>query len=126
MARHVAERLGENPNLTAVVGGDFNVGETDLAKSGTDPADDRTDGYDDTHALLAGGLVDGLRLRSLTREMGNTYCDTRGDGVFPYPGVGAIDVLYVGGAEAERFGEASRGRDTFGSDRYPVWAERAP
>jgi hypothetical protein len=54
MARHVAARLGADPQLTALVGGDFNVGEIDAAKNGMDLADDRTDGYDDTHALLAG------------------------------------------------------------------------
>jgi endonuclease/exonuclease/phosphatase family metal-dependent hydrolase len=120
MARHVAERLATDPRLTAIVGGDFNVGETDAGKIGSDPADDETDGYDDTHALLTLGLVNGLRLRSLTKAMGNTYDDTPGDGEFPYPGVGAIDVLYVGGAGEGRFSAGTRGSDTFGSDHYPV------
>ncbi|MFH5806424.1 endonuclease/exonuclease/phosphatase family protein [Alienimonas sp. DA493] len=126
MAEYVVEEMKADPDLTVVVGGDFNVGETDAAKNGRDLADDRTDGYDDTHALMAGGLVDGLRLRSLTRETGNTYDDTPGDGRFPYPGVGAIDVLYVGGAAEDRFETASRGGDTFGSDHYPVRATMRP
>ncbi|WP_165700740.1 endonuclease/exonuclease/phosphatase family protein [Alienimonas californiensis] len=86
MAWHVAAWLDENPGLTAVVGGNLNV--------------DETNGYDDTHALLARGLVDGLRLRSLTRELGNTSDDTPGDRAFPYPRVGAIDVPSVGAARA--------------------------
>ncbi|WP_261342349.1 hypothetical protein [Alienimonas californiensis] len=40
--------------------------------------------------------------------------------------MGAIDVLYVGGDEAERFEAASRGRDTFVNDHYPVRANLAP
>ncbi|MFH5806718.1 hypothetical protein [Alienimonas sp. DA493] len=105
-----------------MVGGDFNVGETDPAKSGTNPADEETG----THVLLVGGLVDGLRLRSLSRDMGNTYDDAPGDGVFPYADSGAIDVLDVGGAAEEQFSESRRGSDTFGSDHDPVWTVLAP
>ncbi|MFH5806939.1 hypothetical protein, partial [Alienimonas sp. DA493] len=78
------------------------------------------------HALLSGGLVDGLSLRSLSRDMGNTHDDARGDGVFPFADSGAINVLYVGGAAADRFGESRRGSDTFGSDHDPVGAVLAP
>ncbi|QDT16391.1 hypothetical protein CA12_24930 [Alienimonas californiensis] len=82
-----------------MVGGDINVGETDAGKSGLDLPDARTDGYNDTYALLTRGLVDGLRLGSLTHEIGSTDDDTPGDGVFPCPGAGAIDAPYVGGAD---------------------------
>ena len=70
-ARHAAGRLAGDRGLTALVGGDFDVGETGLAKVGADPADDKPDGCDDTPALLTLGPVDGQRLRSLTRENGN-------------------------------------------------------
>lgn len=126
MAEHVADLLAADPTRTVLVGGDLNVGETDANKNGSDPADDESDGYDDTHALLAGGLVKGLTLRSLTKEAGNTYDDTPGDGEFPYPGVGAIDVLYAGGAGADRFEPATLGADTFGSDHYPVRTVLSP
>ncbi|MEM9703387.1 MAG: hypothetical protein AAF907_13185, partial [Planctomycetota bacterium] len=70
--------------------------------------------------------VDGLSLRSLSRDMGNTYDDTPGDGVFPFVGSGAIDVLYVGGSQAEAFTASVRASDTFGSDHYPVAANLPP
>lgn len=81
MARHVAERLGAHPKLTAVVGGDFKVGETDIGKTGFKYAGDEIDGYDDTHALLAGGLTRGMRPGSPFRagDVGESYDDAPAD-----------------------------------------------
>lgn len=106
-----------------VVGGDFNVGHADARKNGVDLKEDcyencrNRDGYDETHALLRGGLIYGLRMVNLSEQMMTS--------TFPsYPGT-PIDVIYVSGDSLQRFSPAQKPANdvTFGSDHTPVWTE---
>jgi exonuclease III len=106
------------PDYTCLVGGDFNVGHTDPVKNGHDLLRDGyhgsagQDGYDETHALLSGGLVGGLKMKNLVLH---TLEPT-----FPsYPST-PIDNLYVDGKDANRFSPAQISPETFGSDHRPV------
>lgn len=110
-------RLREaNPEYTVVVGGDINVGVTDNDKNGIDLENDSTDGYDDTHAIFELGLINGLQMRSLAKNVGETFVSDR------FPGTGAIDALYVIGAAQDEFSEARATSSSFGSDHLAVYA----
>lgn len=115
----VTTRCGADPNLTVIVAGDINVGETDIEKNGRDLEDDDTDGYDDTHAIMTSGLTGGVRMVSLTRDLGfETYV---GD---IYPGTGPIDCMYTAGLGCRNFTLASTTKDSFGSDHRAVITHR--
>ena len=117
-------RLREaNPDYSVIFGGDINVGVSDADKNGIDLADDSSDVYDDTHAILELGLIDGLTMKSLAKNVDSTFVgdDNRPD----FPGTGAIDVLYVAGSLAEDFGEARATSRSFGSDHLGVFASTA-
>jgi len=122
LARWVADELQARPGTTVLVGGDFNVGERDTTRNGVDLQVDCFEGatcgaldrFDETHALLGGGLVRGLAMTSLSREIDRTYAN------WDY-GTGPIDVLYVAGDGAGRFAAAVRGERAYGSDHFPVW-----
>ncbi|HEX6986435.1 MAG TPA: hypothetical protein VF170_13715 [Planctomycetaceae bacterium] len=110
------------PDYSMAVIGDLNVGATDSAKNGGDLDVDsfeagEGDLYDDTHALLGGGLVAGLRMTNLTEGVGETYFDPQGR----FEGTGPIDNIYVTGAGEGRFATAEKGTDRFNSDHFPVW-----
>jgi len=118
------------PDSTSIVVGDFNIGETDAKKIGTEllkgeytvagRSDDDDDGYDETHALLAGGLVRGLKMRSLTKTLGKaTY---RG---FP-DATGPIDCIYVHGPLEGKFEKGVRSAKRYGSEHHPVSATLRP
>jgi endonuclease/exonuclease/phosphatase family metal-dependent hydrolase len=122
IVEHVHEILLRAGNdQTVLVAGDFNVGETDAAKNGSVLDEDRVspqagDLYDDTHAILAAGLIGDVRMRSLTRSLGKeTYVGTA------FPGTGPIDVLYVAGPRASHFTPAGAGSHSYGSDHLPVF-----
>ena len=73
--------------------------------------------YDETHALLSGGLVGGLKMKNIT--LGIT------DSTFPrYPG-SPIDNMYIAGQDMAvvdtQFRAAQKSNNTFGSDHVPVW-----
>ena len=120
MAKFVANKLREDAAATVLVAGDLNVGETDMAKNGhrlEDDCYDRRDGdlYDDTHAIFAAGLIDGLHMASLTKALGTeTYDDPQ------FAGSGPIDCMYVVGRQAGDFTLAKRSAQTFGSDHFAV------
>lgn len=120
VAQHTNELLAAHPDYTVVFGGDVNVGIADRGKNGMDLEDDRTDGYDDTHALLAGGLVNGLRMRALAQNVPSTFVGN--DDVPDFPGTGAIDVLYVTGGLVDAFEPAQAASTRFGSDHLAVFA----
>ena len=120
IANHVLEILEDSPTSTVIVAGDFNVGVSDEEKNGTDLGDDRNDGYDDTHALLAGGLIDGLSMRSLAKHLDSTFVDEHNRPVFP--DAGAIDVLYVTGSLSPYFRNAESTTKSHGSDHLAVFA----
>jgi endonuclease/exonuclease/phosphatase family metal-dependent hydrolase len=102
------------PNYAHLVAGDFNVGHSDSTKNGHDIANDTTDGYDDTHALLGGGIVGSLRMRNLIGHISTpTYPD--------FPGT-PIDNIYVVGSLASGMQHGEIISDTFGSDHRPVRA----
>ncbi len=110
------------PDHAYVVAGDFNVGHSDRRKNGTSLASDcyadcsGKDPYDETHALLGGGLVEGLRMRNLAAGIK--------DSTYPsFPG-SPIDNIYVLDPQ-KRFSAASKAPKTFGSDHLAVWAEIA-
>jgi endonuclease/exonuclease/phosphatase family metal-dependent hydrolase len=106
------------PEYSCIVGGDFNVGHSDKAKNGRKLFQDASsgtsaDGYDDTHALFAEGIVGGLKMKNL---VGYTMEPT-----FPsFPG-SPIDNLYVASKRAASFKPAVISQNTFGSDHRPVW-----
>ncbi len=121
IARSVLQDQFMFPDYTNVVCGDFNVGHSDSLKNGVDLAHDafsaaEGDLYDDTHALLGGGLVHGLRMHNAA--LGIT------ESTFPrYPGT-PIDNIYVDGNLYEYFSQASTTVEkTFGSDHKPVWVD---
>jgi len=122
LAAWVVDELQARPGTTVLVGGDFNVGERDAARNGVDLQVDCFEGaacgaldrFDETHALLGEGLVQGLAMTSLSREIDRTYAN------WDY-GSGPIDVLYVVGDGAGRFQAAVRGESAYGSDHFPVW-----
>lgn len=104
-----------------MVCGDFNVGHSDSLKNGASLKDDfyeasEGDLYDDTHAILGGGLINGLRLRNASLSISES--------TFPrYPG-SPIDNIYIGGNLVDSFYEATTtADDTFGSDHKPVWID---
>jgi endonuclease/exonuclease/phosphatase family metal-dependent hydrolase len=112
VADSVNEDLGFFPNHTHVVLGDFNVGHSDESKNGLDVADDTNDGYDDTHALLHAGIVNGLKMRNLIGHITTpTYPD--------FPGT-PIDNIYVVGSHATGMENGTVVEKTFGSDHRPV------
>lgn len=111
------------PDHSMIVAGDINVGATDSGKNGTDLDEDTFDGsgdgYDDTHAILGGGLINGLKMKNLTEGVGETYYDARGR----FVGTGPIDNIYVTGARQDTFGTAQKTTDRYNSDHFAVWTE---
>ena len=105
------------PDYNCLVGGDFNVGHSD-PKNGVDLREDHDasavgrDGYDETHALLRGGLVGGLK-------MINLLAHTR-ESTFPSFPSTPIDNLYVVGPDAAQFAPGSLSRETYGSDHRAI------
>ena len=69
----------ERPDWSYIVAGDFNVAPGDTDKIGYDLAYRcpvaSCRGYDQTHALLSGGLVPGLAMRNLTVGLGATFAN---------------------------------------------------
>ena len=123
IANAVAGFQEDNPDYTFIVAGDFNVGHSDAVKNGADILNDcykkdcqEEDGYDDTHALLAGGLVRGIKMKNLTLKLDDTYYDPkdRFDG-------GAIDNIYVHGSGVNGFSKAVKSENRYNSDHYPIW-----
>jgi len=106
------------PDYSCIVGGDINVGHSDLSKNGAKlHVDDDTpgpnrDGYDDTHALFRGGIISGLKMHNLVGHL------TRP--TFPSFPSTPIDNLYVTGPGEKRFSPATIMDETFGSDHCPV------
>ncbi len=118
IARDVGQKYDANKKMTFLVGGDFNVGETDKSKNGTELRQDKADkdGYDDTHAILKLGLIDGVKMFSLTGDFGfETYVAR------PFPGNGPIDCLYAYSKYARDFTRAQATIPRFGSDHVPVY-----
>ena len=116
MALNVLEDQELLPHYRTIVAGDLNVGETDGSNTGTNLDDDNLTGpgdrYDETHALLRGGLVRGLRMTSPTKDLGETYDDPT------CAGSGAVDCIYVTGPLQDYFSAATKTAQTFGSDHF--------
>lgn len=125
VAMRVVQDQKQHPGYTDIVGGDFNVGRTDAAKNGRDLDEDHFgvadpgDRYDETHALLSLGLVQGLRMRNLSDSISeSTYVG--------FEGAGPIDNLYAVGAAAKKFAPAKKSKRAYGSDHFPVSSELPP
>jgi endonuclease/exonuclease/phosphatase family metal-dependent hydrolase len=105
------------PEYNCVVAGDFNVGHSDKGKNGHDLFHDTdgpaNDGYDDTHAMFADGIVGGLRMNNLVLHSTKPT----------YPGMPGtpIDNIYVVGPQLSSFKPAIVEESTFSSDHRPVW-----
>jgi endonuclease/exonuclease/phosphatase family metal-dependent hydrolase len=128
IATEVNRLLAEDPNATVIVAGDMNVGVSDAAKNGVRLEEDTVSGpgdrYDETHALFTEGLIGGLRMRHLARGLAGTFV---GDDNEPdYAGSGAIDAIYVAGADSGRFSTAQRALDRYGSDHLAVYTTTGP
>jgi endonuclease/exonuclease/phosphatase family metal-dependent hydrolase len=123
IAAHVNELREDLPQATIVVLGDFNVGVSDATKNGTNLTMDRFTGsddkYDETHALLTDGLVDGLTMTALAQGLASTFVGA--DDVPDFPRAGAIDVIYVVGPDAGLFPAAQRASKHYGSDHRAVF-----
>ncbi len=124
-AAMIVNELKENhPYHFILVAGDFNVGHSDEAKNGSNLAEDcysdcaESDLYDETHALLGGGLIENL-------EMVNLALDITESTYPSYPG-SPIDNMYVDGKNKTSFTKAVRVSNTFGSDHTPVYAMYSP
>lgn len=119
-----AARLREDyPEHTIVFGGDINVGVSDASKNGVELTNDRTDGYDDTHAILSLALVPGtVPMKNLAAGLPSTF---RPGGTNPFPASGAIDALYAVGplVDSGALTAARVGDETYGSDHLPVYAK---
>lgn len=118
MAAGVVEDRLAWPGYSCILGGDLNVGHSDLSKNGSqldvdfDHAAPGQDGYDDTHAIFRGGVVYGLKMLNL---VGHTREPT-----FPAFPSTPIDNLYVTGPGEKNFAPATIIPNTFGSDHRPV------
>lgn len=118
VANSVIEDTNSLPGYTYIVAGDFNVGHSDNKKNGFDLSRDcfsqcgDSDLYDETHAILASGLIPNLEMRNLTfNHKGST---------FPrFPG-SPIDNIYVSGKLTSNFSDAQIANKTYGSDHLPV------
>ncbi len=118
MALSVLDDMEKFPGHSCVVAGDLNVGATDRAKNGADLDVDTTEGegdrYDETHALLGKGLVEGLQMKNLCMHVGETYDSP------DFPGTGPIDNIYAAGPRVQAFSDAQKTAQTFGSDHFGV------
>lgn len=121
VAAGVVEDMDAFEEHSHVVAGDFNVGHSDIEKNGEQLHSDDNgpsatgDLYDETHALLHAGLVDGLQMRNVAFDIKeSTYPN--------YPG-SPIDNIYVDGYLRDSFTPAQTTEDseTYGSDHKPVW-----
>lgn len=123
VAAHVKRQTLQAKDYTQIVAGDFNVGLNDKAKNGKNLREDGVppakDGFDDTHALLAGGLIEGLKMTPLTTSIGQSFV---GSGASRYAAAGPIDNIYVVGPTASKFTTATvpQGKVSYGSDHMPV------
>ncbi len=122
VAAGVAEDKALFEGYAYLVGGDFNVGHA-AGKNGSNLKQDccgsgcgGKDGYDETHALLGGGLISGLRMTNLVDHLAVTS----------FPGFAAdspIDNIYVDGLPASGFSDAELSASTFGSDHLVLWTD---
>jgi endonuclease/exonuclease/phosphatase family metal-dependent hydrolase len=123
VAAAVAAGVNEDKDLfkgySFLVAGDFNVGHSDQEKNGDDLEADcysncgNKDRYDETHALLSEGLVSELKMKNLALHIT--------DSTYPsYPG-SPIDNIYLDGASLNKFSNATKSSEAFGSDHVPVW-----
>ena len=114
----IREDRKDRGDWSYVVAGDFNVAPGDAAKVGYDLEADctaeRCFGYDQTHALLTGGLVHGLVMRNLTEGLGATYAS----GAFVDSPID--NVLGVGPIFATTTRVTAERGQTFGSDHFSV------
>ena len=119
VAQHVLAHSKAKPEWSYIVAGDFNVAPTDAEKVGIDlhyrcPTKGDCTRYDQTHAILSAGLLNGLIMRNLTIGLGRSYDD---DSLPPSP----IDVIYATG---QLFDETSRliaqRGPLFGSDHFAI------
>ena len=119
MAAEVSRARKADDTVTVIVAGDFNVAAADKRKVGSslvvdNPADPAaSDGYDETHALVGGGLVSGLRMINLADGIRRSSYPS-------YPSPSPIDVIYVSGPGEGAFSPAVLGNTTYGSDHLPI------
>ncbi len=121
IALQINQDKADHPDYTCIVTGDFNVGHSDDLKNGTNLTSDcyencgSNDLYDETHALLRGGLVGGLSMNNLCGSIMTTTYPS-------YPGT-PIDNIYVSGAGENDYNPAIKATNTYGSDHLPVYAD---
>ncbi|MBC6441372.1 MAG: endonuclease/exonuclease/phosphatase family protein [Rhodospirillales bacterium] len=111
----------ERAGWSYVVAGDFNVAPGDTGKVGVDlalrcPCNGACTRYDQTHALLGGGLVSGLAMRNLTLGLSSSYAP---GGFVSSP----IDNIYAMGPAFDRTRKLTvELGDHFGSDHFSIRA----
>ncbi|MDE0332614.1 MAG: hypothetical protein OXL41_12160 [Nitrospinae bacterium] len=102
-----------------LVAGDFNVAPGDVNKVGVDldlrcKAQDQCLQYDQTHAILSSGLVQGLAMRNLTVGLGRSFVD-------PQYAASPIDNIYATGPFFDETSKLIAERSAaFGSDHYAI------
>ena len=123
LAKIISNLNKENLNSNFLVAGDFNVGHSDEKKNGTNLLEDcydysncnGKDLYDETHAILSAGLINGLKMTNLLIGINET--------TYPgYPGT-PIDNIYVLWEGKGQYSNAVRVDDTYGSDHVPVYVD---
>ena len=125
VAASVNKDLGLYPDYTVLVAGDFNVAHADARKNGEDltsddPSDPNApDGYDETHALLWGGLVSGLEMTNLSAGISQSSYPS-------FPQNSPIDNIDVAGDGAGSFAPAQLSSETFGSEHLAVATTYTP
>jgi endonuclease/exonuclease/phosphatase family metal-dependent hydrolase len=106
------------PNWSYIVAGDFNIAPADKVKVGTDLhiscSKSSCSGYDQTHAIFGGGLVEGVIMRNLVEGLSASYAK----GNFAQS---PIDNIYAFGPIFDQATKltAEKG-EHFGSDHYAL------
>lgn len=139
VAKLVNDDLSHDQVKAVIVAGDFNTPLNEPSKTGADLNEDSClpakldcntklvkdtcgdmDGYDDTHHILRGGIVNGLKMIPLFDKEEATY---NSEDYAQSP----IDNIYVVGKIAGGFQDArllkGSGEVAFGSDHFPILTE---
>ncbi len=118
LAIAIKEDSINRPTWSYIVAGDFNVAPGDIDKVGVDfnapCTNQKCVGYDQTHAIFGGGIVEGFVMRNLVEGISSSYA--KGNFV-----QSPIDNIYAYGPIFDKTTKLTIERGaTFGSDHYAI------